>query len=140
MHADMRSFSKFCLIWDLLLAPWFGEQNALHSSDFTTGETSESFDHLLNSKTPTDAIISLNRHRKELERRDIRYLQRFKDDANNDYPYRSHWQPYTAYLAFIGCIFLVVVANGAALWKTFRVKPFLSGYLAVSQSSFTVCR
>jgi yeast amino acid transporter len=54
-----------------------------------------------------------------------------KSDLEDDYPYRSHGQPFTAWLALGGCLFILVVANGAGLWKEFHFQPFLSGYLAV---------
>lgn len=50
----------------------------------------------------------------------------------DDFPYRSHGQPITAYLSLTACLFILIVANGASLWKDFHVQPFLSAYLAVS--------
>ncbi|KAL3481351.1 amino acid permease-domain-containing protein [Aspergillus californicus] len=51
--------------------------------------------------------------------------------GDNHYPYRSPFQPYLAYLALAGCLFIMIVANGASLWAGFVVFPFLSGYLFV---------
>jgi amino acid permease len=50
----------------------------------------------------------------------------------DDFPYRSHGQPITAYLSLLACLFILIVANGAGLWKEFHIQPFLSAYLAVS--------
>jgi amino acid transporter len=54
----------------------------------------------------------------------------------DDFPYRSHGQPITAYASLLGCIFILVVANGASLWKKPSEvdfwKPFLAAYLTVS--------
>jgi hypothetical protein len=52
----------------------------------------------------------------------------------DDFPYRSHGQPITAYASLLACLFILIVANGAGLWKEFHVQPFLSAYLAVSTS------
>ena len=60
------------------------------------------------------------------------YLRRFYYGPDNDYPYRSHGQPFVAYASLSGCIFILVIANGATLWIGFRVQTFLSAYLAVS--------
>ena len=54
----------------------------------------------------------------------------------DDFPYRSHGQPITAYASLIACLFILVIANGASLWKDFHVQPFLSAYLAVSCHCF----
>jgi amino acid transporter len=48
----------------------------------------------------------------------------------DDFPYRSHGQPITAYASLAACLFILIVANGAGLWKEFHVQPFLSAYLA----------
>jgi amino acid permease len=53
----------------------------------------------------------------------------------DDFPYRSHGQPITAYASLAACLFILVVANGAGLWKEFHIQPFLSAYLAVSTAS-----
>jgi amino acid transporter len=50
----------------------------------------------------------------------------------DDYPYRSHGQPITAYASLLGCLFILVVANGASLWKEVNALPLVSAYLAVS--------
>lgn len=38
----------------------------------------------------------------------------------------------TAYAAFTGCFVVLVVINGASLWKGFHTLPFLSSYMIVS--------
>jgi len=62
--------------------------------------------------------------------KDVSHVRRwdysFEDD---DYPYRSHWQPYSAYIALASCIFLLVIANGAYLWNGVRLQAFASAYL-----------
>jgi yeast amino acid transporter len=60
----------------------------------------------------------------------VRRWDRRKDE--DDYPYRSHGQPFTAYAALTSCLFLLIVANGASLWKEWNINAFLSAYLAVS--------
>jgi yeast amino acid transporter len=56
-----------------------------------------------------------------------------KNDLPDDYPYRSHGQPFTAYIAITGCLFILIVASGAAIWKQWNTNAFLSAYLAVSR-------
>ncbi|CAI7603489.1 unnamed protein product [Penicillium glandicola] len=73
----------------------------------------------------------ISRHRDYLKRENVPYLQRWSEEDQNDYPYRSHRQPLTAYLALLGCIFVSLVANGAALWNGFHLLPFLASYLTV---------
>lgn len=70
------------------------------------------------------------RHRRIFEQRRLPYLCRFDPQGGDDYPYRSHGQPFTAFASLAGCIFILVVADGAALWKEFQVQPFLSAYLS----------
>jgi len=53
-----------------------------------------------------------------------------KNDLPDDYPYRSHGQPFTAYIAITGCLFILIIASGAALWKKWNTNAFLSAYLA----------
>jgi amino acid transporter len=62
----------------------------------------------------------------------IRRWNRGKNNMPDDFPYRSHGQPITAYLSLMACLFILIVANGAGLWKEFHIQPFLSAYLAVS--------
>jgi len=50
----------------------------------------------------------------------------------DDFPYRSHGQPITAYASLFACLFILIIANGAGLWKEFHIQPFLSAYLAAS--------
>lgn len=75
--------------------------------------------------------FSIKRHKKDLEEQKIAQVRRWVYD-DHDYPYRSHLQPFTGYMALIGCLFLLVVCNGAFLWKGFHPEPFLSSYLIVS--------
>ncbi|TDZ34984.1 Arginine permease CAN1 [Colletotrichum spinosum] len=72
----------------------------------------------------------INKHRYALESRKIPQVQRWNYE-NNDYPYRSHGQPFLAHVALCGCLFLLLVCNGAAVWKSFNILPFLSAYLAI---------
>ena len=62
----------------------------------------------------------------------MRCLRRFDFGPEDDYPYRSHGQPFTAYMSLASCLFILIVAKGAPLWVRFRTQPFLSGYLAAS--------
>jgi amino acid transporter len=62
----------------------------------------------------------------------VRRWNRGTNSMPDDFPYRSHGQPITAYLSLGACLFILVIANGASLWKEFNVPPFLSAYLAVS--------
>ncbi|KAL4783303.1 amino acid permease-domain-containing protein [Aspergillus varians] len=70
-------------------------------------------------------------HRSELEKKSIPQVRRFYKADYNDYPYRGPLQPYLAYFAFAGCLFILIVANGASLWGGFYRFPFLSSYLFV---------
>jgi yeast amino acid transporter len=56
-----------------------------------------------------------------------------RNDLADDYPYRGHGQPFTAYAAITGCVFILIVASGAALWKQWNTTAFLYAYLAVSR-------
>jgi hypothetical protein len=38
-------------------------------------------------------------------------------------------------VSLAACLFILIVANGAELWKEFRVQPFLSAYLAVGTTN-----
>ncbi|KAJ5090600.1 hypothetical protein N7532_009284 [Penicillium argentinense] len=76
----------------------------------------------------------IDEHREYLIEENVSYVQRWNTaDAQKywEYPYRSHAQPFLAYVAFVGCIFILIVANGAALWNGFHLLPFLSSYLPV---------
>lgn len=67
--------------------------------------------------------------------REVPLVRRWNRGTNNlpdDFPYRGHGQPITAYLSLAACLFLLVVVNGSSLWNGFHVQPFLSAYLAVS--------
>ena len=75
-------------------------------------------------------------HRRLIKSRGLRFLRRFEPGEDDDYPCRSHGQPFTAWLALIGCLFIVIIANGASLWIRFRPSPFLGAYLAVSIASY----
>lgn len=72
------------------------------------------------------------RHRAEFRADDrFAHVRRFDFVEDDDrYPWRGHGQPFTMVLALAGCLFILVVANGAALWKGFNKTPFLSAYLA----------
>ncbi|KAL2841863.1 amino acid permease-domain-containing protein [Aspergillus pseudoustus] len=70
----------------------------------------------------------IKRHKNVLEQQKIPQLSR---DNVEDYSYRSHAQPVLAYVALAGCLFVLVVANGAYLWKGFHKFPFLSSYLFI---------
>lgn len=73
---------------------------------------------------------SIRPHRAEIEQENISQVLRWRED----YPYRSHAQPWLAYGAFIGCVFILLVTNGAPLWNGFHAPPFLSSYLTVSDT------
>ncbi|KAF2027485.1 hypothetical protein EK21DRAFT_102555 [Setomelanomma holmii] len=60
----------------------------------------------------------------------VRRWNRGRQHLQDDYPYRSHGQPITAYASLAACLFILVIANGAGVWKEFHVQPFLSAYLA----------
>lgn len=63
---------------------------------------------------------------------DFAHVCRFRRPGAPDYyPWRSHGQPVTMYLAVGGCLFTLIVADGAALWHGFQASLFLSAYLAV---------
>jgi hypothetical protein len=64
----------------------------------------------------------------------ISQVRRFSQEDYHDYPYRSHGQPLLAYVALIGCVFVLLVANGASLWGGFYSLPFLSSYLIVRET------
>ncbi|KAJ5685593.1 hypothetical protein N7455_010720 [Penicillium solitum] len=70
-------------------------------------------------------------HRHHLKREKVPHVQRWSEEDHDEYPYRSHRQPLTAYLSLLGCIFVSLVANGAALWNGFHLLPFLASYLTV---------
>ncbi|KAK1752730.1 amino acid transporter [Echria macrotheca] len=73
----------------------------------------------------------IKRHRIAIQAQKISQVRRWDKDDWNDYPYRSHGQPFVAYFALAGCIGILVVANSAALWNGFYRIPFLSSYLIV---------
>ena len=75
--------------------------------------------------------LSICQHRDYLRREEVPHVQRWSEEDGSEYPYRSRWQPYTAYFALLGCIFVSLVANGAALWNGFHLLPFLASYLTV---------
>jgi amino acid transporter len=77
----------------------------------------------------------ISRHRSVIERQRIPQVRRFYKSDYDDYPYRGPLQPYLAYLALVGCLFVLIVANGASLWGGFYVFPFLSSFLFVSRHS-----
>ncbi|KAL6855543.1 hypothetical protein ACO1O0_006692 [Amphichorda felina] len=71
------------------------------------------------------------RHREALDMEQVAQVRRWNQDANDDYPYRSHGQPFLAFVALIGCLLIILVSTGASLWNGFHFKPFLSGYLVI---------
>lgn len=81
----------------------------------------------------TDVPCSIERNHEALQNVPlVRRWYRGRSNAPDDYPYRSHGQPFTAYASLMGCLFILVVANGAGLWSGWHEVPFLSAYLAVS--------
>jgi amino acid transporter len=64
-------------------------------------------------------------------------FRRFPQPGVDDlYPWRAHGQPINMYLALCGCLFILFIADGAALWHgKFLVPGFLSAYLAVCSST-----
>lgn len=81
--------------------------------------------------------ISLYRHRDSINTSpSLARLRRFPQGAEDLYPWRSHGQPFTMYLALFGCLFVLLIADGAALWHGFMVPGFLSAYLAVCSSTY----
>ncbi|KAI0135120.1 hypothetical protein F4814DRAFT_10620 [Daldinia grandis] len=74
----------------------------------------------------------ISKHHNELVARKVSRVQRFSDSDDNDYPYISNGQPVTAYLGLVGCLFILLVLDGAALWNGFYTEPFLSSYLLVA--------
>ncbi|KAE8387447.1 amino acid permease-domain-containing protein [Aspergillus alliaceus] len=59
------------------------------------------------------------------------HVCRFRRPGAPDYyPWRSHGQPLTMYLALAGCLFTLIVADSAALWHGFHAPLFFSAYLA----------
>jgi amino acid permease len=80
-------------------------------------------------------VSSVERLANQNALRSVPYVRRWnhgRQDLPDDYPYRSHGQPITAYASLIACLLILSVANGASLWKQFRVQQFLAAYLAVS--------
>ncbi|KAL4951066.1 amino acid permease-domain-containing protein [Aspergillus filifer] len=73
----------------------------------------------------------IKQHQRALETRGIPQVRRSGKGVHNDYPYRSPLQPFLAYIALAGCLFILIIANGAFLWKGFHKFPFLSSYLFV---------
>lgn len=79
-------------------------------------------------------MASLKRHQYELSSSpEFAHVCRFhRTSAEDRYPWRSHGQPLTMWLAIGGCLFVLIVADGASLWIAFQARAFLSAYLAVS--------
>ncbi|KAL2826297.1 amino acid permease-domain-containing protein [Aspergillus cavernicola] len=73
----------------------------------------------------------ISHHRSAIQQQGLSQVRRFCKDDYNDYPYRSPLQPFLAYIALAGCLFILIVANGAFLWRRFHLFPFLSSYLFV---------
>lgn len=117
----------YCPRWDLSELSLYGPANAGHTFDFMAGE--KLLELFLRLKL---TISSVQRNRETLF--EIPYVRRWNRGKNNmpdDYPYRSHGQPITAYVSFAACLFILFIANGASLWKDFRWQQFLAAYLAV---------
>ncbi|KFA60081.1 hypothetical protein S40285_09268 [Stachybotrys chlorohalonatus IBT 40285] len=74
----------------------------------------------------------IDEHQKVLEQQQIPRVNRQGDD----YPYHSHGQPYLACVAFVGCLFILLISNSSALWNGFEAEAFLSSFLIVSVASF----
>jgi len=68
----------------------------------------------------------------------VRRWNRGTNELADDYPYRSHGQPFTAYAAIASCLFILIVANGASLWKQWRIEAFFFG-LILPQSASSPC-
>ncbi|KAH7192825.1 amino acid permease-domain-containing protein [Fusarium flagelliforme] len=47
------------------------------------------------------------------------------------FPYRSHWQPFLAWVALFACLFVLLICNSASIWKDLHLVPFLTAYLPV---------
>jgi yeast amino acid transporter len=75
---------------------------------------------------------SVNRESDVLREVEMVNRWNYGSEKPDDYAYRSHGQPFTAYAAIAGCLFILIIANGASLWKEFNANAFLSAYLAVS--------
>ncbi|KAL4783295.1 amino acid permease-domain-containing protein [Aspergillus varians] len=75
----------------------------------------------------------LYRHRDEINTsEEFARLRRWRNGGERDlYPWRSHGQPVTMYVALFGCLFVLAVADGAALWHNWATPRFLSAYLAI---------
>ncbi|KAL4927347.1 amino acid permease-domain-containing protein [Aspergillus undulatus] len=73
----------------------------------------------------------IKQHQTVLEAHGIPQVRRSGKGDHNVYPYRSPLQPVLAYVALAGCLFILIVANGAFLWGGFYRFPFLSSYLFV---------
>ncbi|RDA86586.1 hypothetical protein CP532_5991 [Ophiocordyceps camponoti-leonardi (nom. inval.)] len=70
----------------------------------------------------------ISRHRESLKHHGVGQVRRWDYD-DEDYPYRGPGQPFVAYAALVGCIFIIVVSNGAPLWNRFYLTPFLAFFL-----------
>ncbi|KAK5993764.1 Lysine/arginine permease CAN1-like protein [Cladobotryum mycophilum] len=71
------------------------------------------------------------RHRTALQTQRIAQVRRWDTEDWNDYPYRSHLQPFLAYVALAGCLIILVIVDGAVLWNAFDTSSFLSAYLVI---------
>ncbi|OJJ07207.1 hypothetical protein ASPVEDRAFT_46560 [Aspergillus versicolor CBS 583.65] len=75
--------------------------------------------------------MSLHRHELNAAPQ-FAHLRRFRNPDTEDlYPWRSHGQPMTMYLALFGCLFVLAVADGSALWHNWAGPRFLSAYLSI---------
>jgi amino acid transporter len=76
----------------------------------------------------------MKNHQEYFRANKVAQVQRFNYE-NDDYPYRGHGQPFTAWGVFIFCSIILLVFNGACIWKKFYAEAFLSAYLTVSSQT-----
>ena len=110
-------------LWGSLLS---GRVNAWLSFAIITGESRPRI--ICPASHLTSENYSITTHEDYLRENEVFQVQR---NRSGQYPYKGHGQPLLAYLAFSGCIFLLVVAGGAALWNGFHELSFLATYLTV---------
>lgn len=72
----------------------------------------------------------VKRHAPTLEEKRFPQVRRFQR-IDDDYPFRSHGQPVTGFFALFACLLVLIVANGAFLWRGFQRVPFVSAYLTI---------
>ncbi|KAL9096890.1 MAG: hypothetical protein Q9165_000854 [Trypethelium subeluteriae] len=121
--------------WDLSSLPTTQISQASHTispskrDSTTTGNQSESCSTAKTSSAFVLATLADDNIKEAL--RDVPMIRRWnRDPATDDYPYRSHGQPLMAWSALPGCLAILIVANGAPLWKIFTTGYFFGAYLA----------